>query len=127
MSTIGTGTTITFQTGLYAEILELEWSGMTQAVYETSNFGTTGGMTFAKGTIYDPGEISVRYAFDPEIDPTTALTAVAETVTVTFADAAPASTLAASGVLREISISVPLEDRVTANAVIKLSGNITHG
>ena len=127
MSTIGTGTTVTFQSGLFAEILELEWSGMSRPVYETSNFGTTGGMTFAAGSTYDPGEISVRYAFDPEIDATTALTAAAETVTVTFADAAPASTLAASGVMRDVSISVPLEDRVTANAVIKLSGDITHG
>jgi len=127
MATIGTGTTVTFQSGLYAEIIELEWSGLTRAVYDTSHFGTTGGMTVAPASTYDPGEISVRYAFDPEIDPTTALTAVAETVTLTFADAGPASTMAASGVLRDISITVPLEDRVTASAVIKLSGSITHG
>tara|TARA_R110000803_G_scaffold107227_2_gene175381 strand:- start:5558 stop:5941 length:384 start_codon:yes stop_codon:yes gene_type:complete len=127
MSTIGTGTTVTFQSGLFAEIIELEWSGITRAVYETSNFGTTGGMTYAPGSLYDSGEISVRYAFDPEIDPTTAIAAASETVTVTFADAAPASTMAASGTMRDLTISVPLEDRVTANAVIKLSGSITHG
>lgn len=127
MATIGTGTTITFQSGLFAEIIEAEWSGMTRAVYDTSNFATTGAMTFAPGSLYDPGELSVRYAFDPEIDPTTALAAASETVTVTFADAAPASTMAASGTMRDLSISTPLEDRVTANAVIKFSGAITHG
>jgi len=127
MATIGTGTTVTFQSGLFAEIIELEWSGATREVYETSNFATTGGMTYEAAALYDPGEISVRYAFDPEISPITALTAVAETVTVTFADDAPASTIAASGTMREITVSVPLEDRVTANAVIKLSGDITHG
>lgn len=127
MAEIGTGTTVTYQSGYLAEIIELEWSGMSRAVYETTNFGTTGGQTFGFGTTYDPGEISVRIAFDPEIDATTALTAAAETVTVTFADSAPASTLAASGAMRDFSISVPLEDRVTANAVIKLSGDITHG
>ena len=127
MSTIGTGSTVTFQSGLFAEIIELEWSGITRAVYETSNFATTGGMTYEAGSLYDAGEISVRYAFDPEIDPTTAIAAVSETVTVTFADAAPASTMAASGTMRDLTISVPLEDRVTANAVIKLSGAITHG
>jgi hypothetical protein len=127
MSTIGTGTTVTYQSGLFAEVLEMEWSGLTRNFYEDSHFGTTGGMTYAAGSLYDPGELSVTMAFDPEIDVTTALTAAAETVTVTFADAAPASTLAASGGMRDFSISVPLEDRVTANAVIKFSGDITHG
>lgn len=127
MSTIGTGTTVSFQSGLFAEIIELEWSGLTREVYETTHFGTTGGMTYAASSLYDAGEISVRYAFDPEINPLTALTAAAETVTVTFADDAPASIMAASGVMRDVSISVPLEDRVTANAIIKLSGDVTHG
>lgn len=127
MSTIGTGTTITFNSGLFAEILELEWSGMERAQYETSHFGTTGGMTFAPGTLYDPGEATVRYAFDPEIDPTTALAAASETVTITFADSAPASTMAATGAMSGMTISVPLEDRVTASATIKFSGTITHG
>ena len=127
MATIGTGTAVTFQSGLYAEILELEWSGLTRDMYETSSFATTGGKTFAPGTTYDPGEINVRYAFDPEVSPLTALAAAQETVTVTFADAAPASTMACSGAVRDVSISVPLEDRVTANAVIKLSVDVTHG
>jgi len=128
MATIGTGTTITFQSGLFAEIIELEWSGGDRSFYETTHFGTTGGMTYSPGSLYDAGEISVRYAFDPEIDPTTAITAAAETVTITFADAAPASTMAASGFMRTVpTITVPLEDRVTAQATIKLSGSITHG
>lgn len=127
MAILGTGIGITYQSGLLAEILDYSWDGMERAVIETSNFATTGGRTYMPGTLYDPGTIDVEILFDAEIDPTTALTAAAETVTVTYSDAAPASTMAASGFMSGLTITGTLEDRVTARASIKLSGAITHG
>jgi len=127
MAVITTGLTVTFQSGFCAEILDFNWSGMTREMIETTNFSTTGGKTFTPATTYDPGEIQVELLFDPEVSPITPLTAVQETVTVTYADAAPASTMAASGALSEFTIAGPLEDRMTATATIKFSGSITHG
>lgn len=126
MAQIGTGTTLTFQSGLFAEILELEWSGIERPFFDSSHFGSTA-RTWEPGSLVEPGELAVKIAFDPEVDYYAALAAAKETVTVTFADPAPASTLAASGGLRDFAFSVPLEDRITADAVIKLSGALTHG
>lgn len=121
------GISITFQSGLVAELLEYDHSGVAREAIATSHMGTTGGMTFTPSIIYDPGEISCEWAFDPEIDPVTAITAAAETVTITFPDDAPASTLACSGFLREWSLRGPFQDRMTVTGIIKLSGDLTHG
>lgn len=127
MAVISTGLTVTYQSGFMAEIIDWNWSGISREAVATSNFSTTGGMTFTPATLYDPGELQVELLFDPETNPITPITAAAETVTVTYADAAPASTMAASGFMREFSIAGPLEDRMTATATLKLSGSIAHG
>lgn len=127
MAVITTGITITYQTGFLAEILDYNWSGIERVSIETTHMGTTGGRTYMPGTLYDPGEIQVELAFDPEESPVTPITAAAETVTVTYADTAPASTMEASGFMTNFEIQGPLEDRMTATATLKLTGVITHG
>lgn len=127
MAVITTGLTITYQSGFFAEILNYDDAGVTREVVETTHMGTTGARTYTPGTLYDPGEISIEILFDPEQDPVTPITAAAETVTVTYADAAPASTMACSGFMTNFAITGPLEDRMTATATLKLSGARTHG
>ena len=126
MAVITTGLTVTYQSGFLAEIVDFTWSGMSREDIETTNFSTTGARTFTPSTLYDPGELSVELIFDPSTTPMTPIAAAAETVTVTFSDAAPASTLAASGYMREFEVAGPLEDRMTATATLKLSGAITY-
>lgn len=127
MAVITTGLTITYQSGLLAEIIDFSWTGMEREAIDTTNFSSTTAREYTPSTLYDPGELSVEMLFDPETDPTTALAAAAETVTVTYADAAPASTMAASGFMTGFEIAGPLEDRMTATATLKLTGAITHG
>lgn len=117
---VGTGASVTFSTGFFAEILSMDISGITRAAIPSSHLGTTGGMTFAPGALYDPGEMSVELQFDPDADPP--LAAVAETCTITFASGA---TFAASAFLTEEGIRVPLEDRVIGTYKVKFSGAIT--
>lgn len=127
MATITTGLTITYQSGFLAEILNYEDSGVTRESIDTSHMGTTGARTYMPATLYDPGELSVEIAFDPEQDPVTPITAAAESVTVTYADAAPASTMACSGFMTNFTIVGPFEERMTATATLKLTGARTHG
>jgi len=124
---LGTGLAITYQSGLFAEILDFSWSGIERGVIDGTHFASTNAREYTPTTLYDPGEITVEMLFDPETNPTTAISAVAETVTVTYADPAPASTMAASGFMTAFEITAPLEDRMTATATIKLTGAITHG
>lgn len=120
---IGTGLAITFQSGILAEITSASWSGVTREQIESSHMGTTGGRTYIPGTLYDSGSLEVGLIFDnPDAAWDTAMAAAAETVTVTFSNG---NTWAASGSMQEFEWTAPLEDRMTATATIKLSGDIT--
>lgn len=122
MANIGTGTSITFATGFFAEILNVNWSGIERAAIDTTHMGTTTAMTYTPGTYFDPGELSVEMAFDGSLEPP--WNDAAETVTVTFPDTGT-TTWAASGFLTGFDVTAPLEDRQTATCTIKLSGDIT--
>jgi hypothetical protein len=127
MAVISTGLAITYQTGFFAEIIDFNWTGMSRESVDTSNFASTGGRTFVPGTLYDGGEVQVEMIFDPETSPLVPLAAAAETVTVTFSDPAPASTMAADMFMTGFEIAGPLEDRMTATATLKVAGTVTHG
>lgn len=127
-SNTGTGSTITFSSGFFAEITSISHSGMSRESIGTSHMGTTGGRTFIPGDLYDPGELSVELNFDPTDDVTAPLTNAAETVTVTIPNSPTATTVttwAASGFMTGFEYTDPLEDLMTASATIKFSGDIT--
>jgi hypothetical protein len=120
---LGQGTSITFQTGFLANLLSIDWGGIERASVETSTLATTGGKTFMPGDLYDPGELSVEMQFDTDSAWITALTAAAETVTITWPDA---ETAAASGFMTGFEITnVTSEGVMTATATIKFTGTIT--
>ena len=121
-ASVGTGTTITMDTGFFAEILSVTWSGVSRTVIDTSHMGTTTAMTYTPGKLIDPGELQVEMAFAPGTEPP--WDDVAETVTVTWPDSG-AATWAASGFMTGFEATAPFEERCTATATVKLSGDIT--
>jgi len=127
---VGTGSTITFSSGFFGEILSIGWSGINREAVETSHMGTTGGRTFIPGDLYDPGELSVELNFEATDDVTTPITSAAETVTVTIPNSPTATTVstwAASGFMTSFEVTDPMEDKMTASATIKFTGDITVG
>ena len=122
MAEVGTGTSITFDTGFFAEILSVNWSGISRAVIDTTHMGTTTAMTYTPGDLIDPGELQVEIAFAPGTAPP--WDSVAETVTVTWPDAG-AATWAASGFMSGFEATGTIEERMTATGTLKLSGDIT--
>jgi hypothetical protein len=130
---VGTGASVTFSSGFFAEIANLDWSGITREAIETSHMGTAapsagefGNKTFIPGDLSDPGSLDVELHFNPDTIPP--IDGAAETVTLQFAasdgDTTGAS-WAGSGFLTDCGAAIPLEDKMTMSATIKFTGNIT--
>lgn len=122
---VATGATITFSTGFFAEINNISWSGYSREAIETSHMGTTTAKTFIPALLADPGELVVDLNLDQDAKPP--LNAAAETVTVTIPAGETTSqpTWAASGFMTNFEWTGPHEDKLTATATIKFTGDIT--
>ena len=120
---LGSGTTITFQTGYLAEVLSMAIEGMSRPAVPNSHFGTTGADTFQPANNYNPGQLVVEAHRDPTASPVTPIAAAAETVTVTYPDG---STEASSGFLVDWSQSAPNRaEKVVETLRIQRTGNVT--
>jgi hypothetical protein len=124
----GTGAAITFSTGFFAYITNIDWDGIERPVLDTTNNATTTAKTYIPGKLYDSGTMTVELLLDPSTDFTTPLTAAAGSITLTFpklGSATTAATWVASGFMASWKATSPLEDVQTATATVKFSGAIT--
>ena len=126
---VGTGITITFATATNddwaAELLSVEHGDVERPAIDTTHLGTTGGRTFIPGNLYDPGTITCECAFLPDDPPR--ITHTAETITITWplgSGGTPANTQA-TGFITGYTRTGSLEEKMTANVTIKVSGSIT--
>jgi len=125
MAAIGTGATVTFDSGFFAEIISANWNGIERPSIDTTHTGTTTARTFVPGSLYDPGELEVEIAWAAETEPPYGGAAETCTLQVPSSGTGGTSTWAASGFMINFSGSVPLEERQTATGTIKLTGAIT--
>lgn len=125
---VGTGTAITFQSGLMAQVRSITHDGWERPSFETSHMGTTSYHTFMGGDLKDPGELTVEMLLDVNANFKTGIAAVAEAVTMTFpvqsGHSTPA-TFAASGFLTRVNKTIPYNDLMMVTATIKLTGDVT--
>jgi hypothetical protein len=118
---IGTGMTVLFGTTSFsAPVLSARHTGMSRKAIQTSHMGTTTAHTFMPGDLYDPGSLELSVQLDTDAVPP--ITATAETVTLTFPDA---ETRSYSGFITDVSEVYPLEEIMTADITVKLTGAIT--
>ena len=135
---VGTGTTVTFgtpgdtwstantATGTY--LLGLSWNGISRPVIDITTMATTGGRDFMGGDLYDLGSLTLELLFDPAVVPPmlTAAAAAGGTVSIAWAGGTgPTDIWTGLGHFTDFSINAPLEDRMTATAVFKLTGDST--
>jgi len=124
---VGTGTTIAFATSSFtAELLALNGNDITRADIDVSHMGSTAYMEYQPGALVDGGSIDIEIGFDPDVQPP--VSAAAETITITFPVASGNSsgaTFVFTGYVNTWSFAVPLEDRMTATATIKVDGKGT--
>ena len=121
---IGTGSTVTFGTSSFtADILGINLSGITREAINTSHMGTTSDHTFMPTDLVDNGTLELEIAWLATLTPPIITNGAAETVTVAFAGSA--TTWSFSAFQTELSMAVPLEDKMTATCTFKISGAIT--
>ncbi len=119
MAQVGTGISIAFSNGFLAEILNVADQGMERASIDATHMGSTE-MAFLPGSLPNWGQLECELAFDPDTKPP--LTGAAETVTITYPNG---TTWARSGFLTGFQYQAPLEERMTATASIKFTGDLT--
>ena len=124
------GSTITFSSGFFAQITDIQWSGIKRNAIETTHFGTAlagankfGNRTFIVSKLNDPGELKVKFNFNPDTLPP--IEGAAETVTVSVAGSATPATWAGSGFMTDLEVSMPMDGVMEATATLKFSGNVT--
>ncbi len=70
MADSGFGTTITFSSGFFAEILSVDGPDLSRDPIETTHMGTTNGnKTFIPSDLIDNGTLSVEIAYVPATAP----------------------------------------------------------
>jgi hypothetical protein len=118
---LGHGTTILFDSGFFASIQSITFSGVERAAIPNWHFGTTGGKTFEPADTYDPGELVVECIYDAtEIPP---ILGNAETVTITPAGGADA--ISFSGFMTGHDINIVSEETIRSTSRLKASGLVT--
>ena len=115
----GTGLTITFDTGFFAEILDVSGPGASRESLKTTHMGTTTAHTFTPANLVDWGEMGVEMAFAPGTRPP--IDAAAENCTVTYSDG---STVVGEAFMTGFEPGAPLEEMMTADATLKFSGDL---
>jgi len=121
MAFVGTGTTMTWESGFHAEILDLSPPGASRVSIQTSHMGTTTAHTFVPGDLVDWGELTVEIALFPGT--TIPITSAASEVVVTFSDSG-SSTWTFNAFMTGFESSIPLEERATGTSTCKVTGAV---
>jgi hypothetical protein len=118
---IGTGHTVVFATsGFSSEIVDLTYPGLSREWINSSHQGTTTAHAFIPADLFDPGEMTLTCHFNPDTDPP--IDAAAETITIT----SPAgATWVFSGGMSGYDPGATLNDKMTVDVTVKVSGDIT--
>ncbi len=123
----GTGTTLTFGTSSFsADLLSVNGSGATRDAIDTTHMGTTTGKTFIPGEIVDFGEFQAEIAFLGTQTLPTLLEAAAETISINWGGVGAGNIWSFSGFCTAFDVtSGAINERMTANITVKVSGDIT--
>jgi len=120
---IGTGITISMDSGFFAEILDVGGPEASRVSIDVSHMGTTGAHDFLPGKLIDNGELRVQIGFAPGTEPP--MDSDPETVVMTFTDSAT-STWTFNGFLTGYAPENPLEDKAVATVTVKVTGAIAY-
>ena len=122
---IGHGTTITWGSDLFANIVDFDWSGISRAAIDATHMGSGDVKSFLPGGTYDPGTLSATLQFNTtatsaghQID--ALMTSAAEACTMDFGTAA----YTGSAFIMETGVAAGDEDVITQTISLKFTGAI---
>ena len=123
MGVVGTGTTITFSTGFFAEILDIRPYNAERPSIDMTHMASTPAREFDPGDLVDWGECTVEMQYLPGTTPP--ITGAKESIVITLPDSST-TTLTFTGFMTGFEPRIPLEDKLVATARIKIDGAIVH-
>ena len=123
----GVGTTFNRNGSPIAEVNSITGPNLSRDTIDVTSLDTTGGYREFIGGFRDGGEISLEMnfteaSFDALKDDFES--ADVQAYTIVFSDTG-STTLGFSGLVTAIGVAVPMDDKVTANVTIKISGQVT--
>lgn len=117
----GYGITIAFASGFLAEITDVTLPEHAREKIDVSHTQSPDNrFEYIMADLVDSGELEVELNFDPSAEPP--IDDPFEAVTLTFASG---TTWEFSGALMNYGGAAPLDDRMTANATLAITGKIT--
>ena len=117
---VAVGITLTFPvSGFTAEKLDFDGPEISVEDIATSHQGTTGMMTFDPADLADPGEISFSFHFEPGTNPPVGVQETA--MVLTWPDS---TTWTFAGYMKSYKGTGQLNQKMTGDATVKVSGNI---
>ena len=122
MAENATGTTVTFSSGFFAEILSITGPGGTRVSLSTSHMGTVVAHTFTPGDLVDWGSVTLEIQFEPTEDPP--IDNAAETMSINWPDSA-ASVWSFSAFMTGFEPTATLEEIIKGNAEVKVTADLT--
>jgi hypothetical protein len=118
----GQGTTVVFGTSAFAaNKVRIGAPNLSRKAISSSHLGTSGYETFEPGDLVNAGEIRIDFEFDPGVTPP--IDQAAETITITDADG---DTMVFSGFMTNYGGEIPMDDKMTGSATIKITGEVTY-
>ena len=119
MAVVGTGITIDFGSGFLAEIISITEPDEGKEAIESTHMGSAA-REWIPGALVNPGRIEANIAFDPKALPP--FGSAPQVTTITYPDG---STKAATGFLTALSNAAEIEERMTQDVVLQLTGVVT--
>ncbi len=119
---VGTGSSITFQTGLFAEIINMDIDGVEVPVIDAKHMAGSDTAKKIFGRLLEPPQLTVEVNLNTDKDWKAVLKAVPETITITFptpAGGSSGATWVFTGKAVSFSANVPVEDKMTGTYVIQ--------
>jgi hypothetical protein len=118
MADIGTGTSISWESFL-GELLDVNPPGASREAIDVSHMGTGSSHIFTPADLVDWGEMTVTIAYDPSDTPP--IDSAASSCTITFPDG---SIWVFNAFMTSMKPAVPLEDKMTAEVTVKVTGDL---
>jgi hypothetical protein len=122
----GYGTTIEggSGTGALAEIISISIGGMSRTDIDLSTMDSSNAYKQFIGGMIDAGEVSLSFVYEKGNHDAMqdALTADNELWTITLPDG---STFSCDGYMKNVSMEIPMDDKISQSATLKLSGEPT--
>ena len=117
---LGHNTTISFDSGFFAEIHDITPPSASREDIETTHMETTVARTFKPSALVDWGECEIKGAFAPGTRPP--IDTAAEAAVITWDDG---TTWSFQAYMKNFKPEVPLDKGMTFTATLKVTGDVT--